>query len=628
MSRNRCMTTLVVTVATALLAATAARAMINPSFTPVQLVNQAGLILWVDIKPGESQDQYTATIRETLKGEEEQKPFRLDISEAGDDDAAAFLRELLAAGKPALFFVGELEDTKDLGGGNTRRRAFLHLGGAWAVFDFGEDGLWSLSNLNDRMLLTVWHGGTDMLRRAVEYILTDEDPVLPVAEGFSFSKEPLKLASVEGTINAVRTVDLAGDGKLALFVACESGDRLFDGAEARTFTDLTAARGLQSKSRAYAWGDFAGQGRLDLISFDGKVVSLHAQQADGKFQVKPLDLGGAVTTGCVALAALDVGATGRSGLLVSGDAWPVLVVLDAEGKATATALAAPGVEPAKLGKPGPCLVADFDGDGLPDVLMPAEKGSVWFRATAAGKFAPGVDCAVQLGKSPSAACLTDFDADGRLDVFCANRSGSYLWENAGDGMFVETFEETGELSYGASRRGIDCMAGDLNNDGRQDVMIAYSANKPMFFFNRGFRSFGNAAGVNMGFEELLPAAIEGQTSACLADLDGDGAQDLALALSSGEIWVAFQENSDADWAAMMVAAVLPVSGPCKGPVAVTGWIGKRCLGAWNVLPGVSQACFGRTEAGPVTLKWRLPGGQEQSREVILEQGGTVRVEIK
>jgi hypothetical protein len=55
---------------------------------------------------------------------------------------------------------------------------------------------------------------------------------------------------------------------------------------------------------------------------------------------------------------------------------------------------------------------------------------------------------------------------------------------------------------------------------------------------------------------------------------------------------------------------------------------KRCLGAWNVLPGVSQAGFGRTEAGTMMLKWRLPGGKEPSKEVVLEKGGTVKVEIK
>ena len=52
------------------------------------------------------------------------------------------------------------------------------------------------------------------------------------------------------------------------------------------------------------------------------------------------------------------------------------------------------------------------------------------------------------------------------------------------------------------------------------------------------------------------------------------------------------------------------------------------MGAWNVLPGVSHACFGRTDAGPVTLKWRLPSGKEQQKEVILENAGNVRMEIR
>jgi hypothetical protein len=38
--------------------------------------------------------------------------------------------------------------------------------------------------------------------------------------------------------------------------------------------------------------------------------------------------------------------------------------------------------------------------------------------------------------------------------------------------------------------------------------------------------------------------------------------------------------------------------------------------------------FGRTEAGAMTLKWRLPGGQEQTKEVVIEKGGTLKVEVK
>jgi len=600
--------------------ALSAFALINPRFTPVHLVKEATLIVGLDLKAG-SNSLFTATIRETLKGKTEQKTLRLDASRA-DEDTSNALRDLAAAGQQALLFEGEF---RDQGNAYVSRSAYLSIGGQWARCDVGKDG-WVLTRLGDRELAAVWAGGTDMLRRVVDYILADDDPAVPVNEGVSWSKPPVKLAAMGGAIRAVRRVDL-GENKLALFVACDAGDRLLEVAKARSATDITAARGLQSKSQAFTWGDFARQGRLDLVSFDGKAVTLHAQQADGKFEGKLLDLGTAMSAGCIGLATLDAG-NGRVGLVVSGEACPVIVTLDADGKATATPLTAPGMEWAKLGKLGPCLVADFDGDSYADILLPAEAGSVFFRATAPGKFAPGVACDLKMGKAPATACLGDFDADGRLDVFCVNASGSFLWDNTGSGKFKETFDLTGELVYFAGRRGSDCMAGDFNNDGRQDVAIAYSAGHPMLFFNRGFRTFGNATGINLRWDKLLPEAEKGQASACLADLDGDGAQDLALALKNGEIWAVFRENSNPDRQAMMAVATLPVGDTNKGPVAVTGWTGKRCLGAWNVQPGVGQACFGSTEAGAVTLKWRLPGGKEQSKEVVLEKGGTLKVKIQ
>jgi hypothetical protein len=595
--------------------------LINPRYTPVHLVEESTLIVGLDLKAG-SNFVFTATIRETLKGKTEQKTLSLDASDA-DEDAVNALRDLAASSQPALLFEGEFNDQAN---GTVFRSAYLSVGGKWARCDAGKDG-WGLTKLGDRELAAIWAGGTDMLRRVVDYILTDDDPSVPVSEGIFWSQPPVKLAALGGTIRAVRTVDLSGNGKLALFVACDAGDRLLDVAKTRSATDITAARGLASKTQAFAWGDFAGQGRLDLVSFDGKAVTLHTQQADGKFQARPLDLGASVTTGCRGLAALDAG-NGRAGLVVSGNGFPVVVTLDAGGKVAAAALTAPGVELAKLGKPGACLVADFDGDGGADILLPAEAGSVFFRAAAPGQYAAGVACDLKMGKAPATAGLGDFDGDGRLDVFCANADGSMLWDNAGNGRFKGTFELTGELAYGASQRGSDCMAGDFNNDGRQDVVIAYGNGQPMLFFNRGFRTFGNATGINLGWDKMLPAAKNGQDSAGLADLDGDGAQDLILALKNGEVWTVFQDNSNPDRQAMMAVAALPLGATDKGPVAVTGWIEKRCLGAWNVSPGVSQASFGRTDAGPITLKWRLRGGEEQSKEVVLEKHGMMQVEIK
>jgi len=624
MNPNRYLAAAALAVA-AWLSAPAAHALINPRFTPIHLVKQSKLVVSVDLREGASKDQYDAGVREVLKGETERKSFHFDLSKARNAEFADTFRGLAAAKKPALFFVGEFGEDE----GREETIGYLHVSGKWALLVGAEDGNWLFDNI-DKAMQATWAGGTDMLRRAVDYVLHDDDPDVPATDGVAWSAGPVKMAVLQGAIRAVRPVDLAGDGKLALYVARDQGDRLLAcDAKSRKWTDTTASRALQAKSLAFAWGDFSGQGRLDLISFDGKAFSLHAQQADGRFVARPLDLGTAAADGCLGLTAVDAGVKGRSGLIVSGNAWPVLVALDAEGKPAAAPLTAAGSDSAKLGKAGPCLVADFDGDGLADVLALREAGSVLFRGTAAGKFGPGSACAVSLGPGLTGACLGDFDGDGRLDVLTFNSKDWSVWENEGDGKFANQVGLTGEFAYSCVAVGSDCMTGDINNDGRQDILAAYRGGSPYLYFNRGFRSFGLANTVDIGAHHLLPEADDakgGQQSACLADFDGDGAQDMALALNNGEIWVFFRENSDHE--ARMAVAALPVAGPCKGPVTVTGWIGKRGLGAWNVSPGVSQACFGRRDAGPVTLQWRLPGGDRQQKEIVLESGGSVRVEVR
>jgi len=609
-----------------LLGAAAAQAMINPRFTPVHLVKESALVVCVDLRQGASKDQYEAVVRDVLKGKTELKSFRLDLSKARDEQNAEAFRLLAAAREPALFFVGEFANQGEQGGGAAKRRGLLHVSGKWAICEGGENGHWLFDTI-DIHSQAIWAGGTDMLRRCVDYIQADDDPDVPAADGVSWSTPPSKIATLDGAIAAVRPIDLAGDGRLLLFVARDKGDVLLAReAKSRTFTDVTSARGLQSKSQAFAWGVFNGQGRLDLISFDGKALSLQAQQPDGTFKARPLEAAGALANGCVGLTALDGGVKGRSSLLVSGGTgWPVLVSLADDGKPSLSVLAAAGVDPKTLGRAGTCLVADFDGDGTADILAPRETGSVLFRGQTPGKFASGSACAVKLGKGPSSACLGDFDGDGRLDILCVNADGISLWQNEGGGKFLETLGVSGEIAYIGRAGGSDCTTGDINNDGRQDALIAYTSASPHIFFNRGFRSFGHAHTLDLSEQNVLSEAGQGQQSACFGDFDGDGAQDMALALRNGEIWLCYRANDDGD--ARLAVASLQPGGEYEGPVTVTGWIGKKCLGAWNVLPGVSQACFGRREAGAVLLKWRLPGGKDQQKEVILESGA-VKVSIK
>ena len=98
----------------------------------------------------------------------------------------------------------------------------------------------------------------------------------------------------------------------------------------------------------------------------------------------------------------------------------------------------------------------------------------------------------------------------------------------------------------------------------------------------------------------------------------DGAQDMALVLKNGEVWVLFRKI-DQDAPPLGVRVAHPGRG-LSDPVKVVGWEGKRCLGAWNVRPGIPDVLFGAWEPGPLRLRWRLPGAEPQEKQIVVEQG--------
>jgi len=614
-------------------------ALIDPKFTPIHLVEQSALILELDLKQDTGKEQYVGTVRAVLKGKTALKALTLDLSRAANEQHADAFRGLVKAsgGGPALFFVGQFladdADGQEFNDDPPRKVGYLHVGSKWSDFEAGENGRWTLTVLAGAKE-KLWAGSSDMLLRTVHYIIRDDDPQVPVNAGVTWSGKPSRIARRAGKIRAVRPVHLTGNGPLALFVAADNGDRLLIcDRKTRKFKDVTAEKKLHSASRHFAWGDFNGDGTLDLISLSGGALSLYAQQANGTFRSAAVPLPHGTVNGCVGLASLDGGRHGFSALLVSRPSALTLVLFGAKGTPTLAPLISKGVDVGKYGKAGASIVADFDGDALPDVIQPFAKGSLFFKGLEPGRFAPGVACPMRLGPGRSNWCLADFDGDGRLDIFTVAEDACRIWQNEGGGTFANLLGVSGEIAYISKPDGVDCMVGDVNNDGRQDVLICYDTESPQIFFNRGFRSFGHAHMLDLSEKQLLEAAESGQRAGCLGDFDGDGAQDMVLALSNGELYVLFRDNQDG--AACNLTALLPVKGGHKGPVTVVGWLKgdrerekqDRCLGAWNVLPGTSLGFVGLTEPGPVTIRWTLPGGKRHEKDATVE-GGAVRVEIK
>jgi len=120
--------------------------------------------------------------------------------------------------------------------------------------------------------------------------------------------------------------------------------------------------------------------------------------------------------------------------------------------------------------------------------------------------------------------LSDMDGDGRADVIFSGDSGKLTIAYAGeDGGFER--RTLLDLEGGISNPG-SVRAGDLDGDGRNDVVVLTEASTDLFVQDAEGR---------LRAEARLPNATDGSDGFMVADLNGDGALDL--------IYVA----SDSDW---------------------------------------------------------------------------------
>lgn len=605
-----------------------AQALINPNFTPIHLVTQSDQILELTFS-GAKDGGATATVKNVLKGKETPKNITLNLkTSAYQEHTVDVAKSVNAQGDtPALFFSGRMQPGgapgSDAPGGEAPAAAseeagekgLLHMGTRWISFDKGKDGVWELDRIDDKMLGT-WNGDTPMLRNAVQYILSDPAADLPCAESVRWGTSAM-VSKAPGRVSACLPFSLTDAGEPALLVASDAGDRLLQwDAKAKKMRDITGARKLATKSLAVAVGDWNNDGRSDLASWNGQTLTVNFQEADGAFRSGPALPKSALANGVVSLSALDAGTAGHPAVLIGTAATPLLWTVDTNKSETAlTPISATPAPIKELGAAGRCLVADFDGDGLPDVLQVFVKGSLFYKGAAAGRFAAPAACAIALGSGPADAFVGDFDQDGLLDVFTAGDI-VYLWNNRGNGRFLESLNASGELSYKGNVNACGGAMGDFNSDGLQDVIFFYPAEVPNMNFNRGFRSFGHANIIDFQINSgVLPGADAGQQTGCWADLDGDGVPELVVVLKDGAIWfMPFDNNGEKG---RCIQAAMAGKGAHSGPVNVTAWRGKRGFGAWNVAAG-APAMISQTEAGPLTLKWSLPGGQPQSKTLVIE----------
>ena len=485
------------------------------------------------------------------------------------------------------------------------------MGGGVAVFDCDNDGLLDLFFTNGARLEDPMPLGAAPDKRDPRYWnrLYRQKP-----DGrFEDITERAGVRG-DGYSMGVAAADYDNDGFVDLYVTGYGGNTLYRNAGGGTFANVTKRAGVEGSgwSTSAAWVDYNRDGRLDLFvarylewnfdlgsivcgelrpgfraychpdNFKGATNLLYRQRADGGFD--------------------DVSAASK--------------IADPDGKALGVA------------------VADFDGDGWPDLAVANDSvRQSLYHNLSNGTFE---DIALPAGVGYDENGKTfagmgvdagDYDRDGNPDLFITALSNQTypLFHNAGDKTFTCETNTTGVGQATLLNSGWGTRFIDIDNDGLLDIFVAqghvldtvektssYLKYKQTALLMRntgnGFITVSRSAGDTFN----LPLAARG---AATGDLNNDGQVDVVIAVLDGppvvlrnngtrNHWVGFRlvgqkSNRDAIGARLVVTE----AGGRKWVFDVTTAGSYLSSNDQRVLVGLGQA----TAVRSVEVRW--PSGR-------------------
>jgi hypothetical protein len=385
---------------------------------------------------------------------------------------------------------------------------------------------------------------------------------------------------VPGITSAV-LADVNGDGILDIvtangfpgneFVSGGEGVSVLLGNGDGTFKPARAVLTTGNPSSVVV-GDFNGDGKPDIvIAFDSEfgfgvtTLSMLRGNGDGTFQAPsaiPIPFFAGFTTdnvvGVSSLAAADFNGDGRLDLALGVSAittntvtggspfavYDVEVLLN-RGDGTFTAVETPLNS---ASEPQPLVVADFDGDGHPDLIA---SDSTVLLGNGDGTFHTIPSSNGVFGSFQASGLVGDFNDDGRLDIATTvgGPTAGHILPAPQSAMFlgapgatfagpvtsnfissITTVTNNG-LTTSVTRNGDNWAAADFNGDGKLDIAgfreVSYGMGNGQF--NATFNTYDFVSSLH--FEEFAGAFVPPELIAA-GDLDGDGAPDL-IALGDG-----------------------------------------------------------------------------------------------
>ncbi len=325
------------------------------------------------------------------------------------------------------------------------------------------------------------------------------------------------------TTNIV-AADVNGDGKPDIVVAGEAGCEIWlntsvDGVPSfAMIAQITPAKSAVNPLIAVA--DLNGDGKPDLLFSTPYAIGFYPGKGDGTFgspRVLKLPDPGAAQWEALTLA--DWNGDGRLGLILStGTGLPVYLATG-NGDGTfqlAGKLNMPPSEPS-----ADFVVADVNGDGIPDISANSADAVVVFYGRGGGKFdlpviyKSGFTEGALFGSGLFVGSLRN---NGRTDLVASVEPGVSPFFNTGHG-----FEATPEIA--SPDYAIAFAAGDFTNDGLEDLAVL--TNSPT-----STSEVAIFAGTGSAAKPFSPGAVIGLAAAAFSivtgDFNNDGNLDIAV----------------------------------------------------------------------------------------------------
>ena len=405
--------------------------------------------------------------------------------------------------------------------------------GGVALFDYNNDGLLDIFFTNGAEIPSLEKSNPSFYNRLFH---NNGDGT------FTDVTEKAGLSGV-GYSMGVAAGDYDNDGFVDLYVTGFNRNQLFHNNGDGTFSDVTEKAGVNGIvagrgkpwSVAAGWFDYNNDGLLDLFvvnyldysistahscetsnivdycspnEYRGTPNILYRNNGDGTFTdvSEHSHISQNVGKG-MGVAFADYDGDGFTDIFVSNDTFPsYLLHNNGDGTFSDVALLA-GVAYDETGKTVAGMGTDFrdiDNDGRPDIFLAAMYGESFpfYHNLGNGQFEDVTDAtgltAMTISLTAWGTGIFDFDNDGNKDIFAAGSAildnsmevnhrpyplPNALYRNLGHMVFKDVSAQAGaSFSLPAAHRG--AAFGDLNNDGKIDIVATVLNGKPQLLMNR------------------------------------------------------------------------------------------------------------------------------------------------